>query len=104
MLLPRAMSLKAPSNSSTIVLVQITIYSTTTCPYCKMLKDYLSEKNIAFTEKLVDTNEAAQKEMSGISGGFLGVPFTLIMKDDGTRETVLGFDKGKINSTLGITE
>jgi glutaredoxin 3 len=81
----------------------ITIYSTTTCPYCKMLKDYLKSKNIAFVEKLVDQDEAAQKEMGEASGGFLGVPFTLIVKDDGTRETVLGFDQGKINSILGIT-
>ena len=67
-----------------------------------MLKDYLASKNIAFTEKLVDMDEAAQKEMSVVSGGFLGVPFTLVVKDDGTKETVMGFDKGKLNSTLGI--
>ncbi len=77
--------------------MQVVIYSTTTCPYCKMLKDYLTSKNIAFTEKLVDQDEALQKEMSEASGGFLGVPFTLITKDDGTKETVLGFDKGKID-------
>jgi len=78
----------------------ITIYSTTTCPYCKMLKDYLTSKNVSFTEKLVDTDEAAQKEMSNVSGGFLGVPFTVVIKDDGAKETVLGFDKGKIDSLL----
>lgn len=83
--------------------MNITIYSTTTCPYCKMLKDYLKGKNIAFTEKLVDMDEGAQKEMAEVSGGFLGVPFTLITKDDGIKETVLGFDQGKINSTLGIS-
>jgi hypothetical protein len=67
-----------------------------------MLKDYLSSKSIGFTEKLVDIDEVAQKEMGEVSGGFLGVPFTSIVKDDGTRETVLGFDRGKINSVLGI--
>ena len=67
-----------------------------------MLKDYLSSKSIGFTEKLVDTDEVAQKEMGEVSGGFLGVPFTSIIKDDGTRENVLGFDRGKINSVLGI--
>lgn len=82
--------------------MQIVIYSTATCPYCKMLKDYLGSKQIAFTEKLIDTDEAAQKEMESISGGFLGVPFTSITKDDGTKESVLGFDKGKIDSALGI--
>ena len=84
--------------------MQIIIYSTTTCPYCKRLKDYLTSKSIGFTEKLIDADEVAQKEMGEISGGFLGVPFTSIVKDDGTRENVLGFDQGKINSVLGIQQ
>ena len=82
--------------------MQVTVYSTTTCPYCKMLKDYLREKNIAFTEKMVDTDEAAREEMMAVSGGFLGVPFTVVMKD-GSKETVIGFDKGKLNSILGLS-
>lgn len=81
----------------------VTIYSTTTCPYCKMLKDYLGQKNISFSEKLVDTDEAARNEMMSASNGFLGVPFTIITKDDGTKENILGFDKGKVDSILGIT-
>jgi hypothetical protein len=67
-----------------------------------MLKDYLTSKNITFSEKLVDMDEAAQKEMAAVSGGFLGIPFTAIVKDDGTHETVLGFDRGKIDSILQI--
>jgi Glutaredoxin. len=67
-----------------------------------MLKDYLTSKNIGFTEKLVDMDEAAQKEMGEVSGGFLGVPFISIIKDDGTNDTVLGFDRGKIDSVLEI--
>lgn len=82
--------------------MQITVYSTTTCPYCKMLKDYLKEKNITFTEKLVDQDEAARDEMAVASGGFLGVPFTLILTDGSSKETIIGFDKGKLNSVLGI--
>ena len=65
-----------------------------------MLKDYLASKNILFTEKLVDMDENAKTEMIGISNGFLGVPFTLITKDDGTKETVMGFDKGKIDKII----
>ena len=60
-----------------------------------MLKNYLKEKNIAFEEKLVDSDDAAREEMLAVSGGFMGVPFTLIEKDDGTKETIVGFDKGK---------
>lgn len=84
--------------------MQVTIYSTTTCPYCKMLKDYLSQRNIAFAEKMVDSDETARDEMVKESGGFLGVPFTVIVKDDGTKETIVGFDKGKIDQILQINQ
>lgn len=80
--------------------MKVTIYSTATCPYCKMLKDYLSEHNVSFEEKKVDSDDAAKREMMDASGGFLGVPFTLIVKEDGSRETVIGFDKNKINQIL----
>lgn len=69
-----------------------------------MLKDYLSQRNIAFTEKLVDQDEAARDEMSTVSGGFLGVPFSIIAKDDGTKETIVGFDKGKIDQIVGFAK
>jgi len=81
----------------------ITVYSTTTCPYCKMLKSYLDEKGVAYTEKFVDTDEAARDEMMKKSGGFLGVPFTIVAKDSG-EEAVIGFDKGKLNQAVGIAE
>ncbi|MDO8340510.1 MAG: glutaredoxin family protein [Candidatus Woesebacteria bacterium] len=80
--------------------MQVTIYSTTTCPYCKMLKDYLISKNVSFTEKLVDQDDLVRNEMATESGGFLGVPFTVVTKDDNTKETIIGFDKGKIDSII----
>jgi hypothetical protein len=68
-----------------------------------MLKDYLGAKAITFTEKMVDTDDAAREEMMAVSGGFLGVPYTVISKDDGTKEGVIGFDKGKFDSLLGLS-
>lgn len=84
--------------------MQVTVYSTTTCPYCKMLKGYLREKGISFTEKMVDQDDVAREEMATLSGGFLGVPFTAITKEDGVKEGVVGFDKGKLNAAFGIQE
>lgn len=78
----------------------IKIYSTTSCPYCKMLKDYLISKNLSFEEKLTDQDENAKNEMTQVSGGFLGVPFTVITKDNGEVVTVIGFDKGKLEEIL----
>ena len=84
--------------------MQVIIYSTTTCPYCKMLKDYCVSKNLQFEEKLVDTDPKIEEEMMAVSGGFMGVPFSLIVKDDGTKETIIGFDKGKLDNILGGTQ
>ena len=82
----------------------ITIYSTTTCPYCKMEKDYLASKNIAFVEKLVDQDDTAKTEMEALSGGFLGVPYTVITQDSGEQQKIIGFDKNKINEILNVTD
>lgn len=81
----------------------VIIYSTTTCPYCNELKNYLTEKGISYTEKLVDQDDIAREEMLQESAGFMGVPFALFIKDDGTKETVLGFDKRRVDEILGIS-
>jgi len=82
--------------------MQITVFTTGGCPYCIMLKDYLNSKSVVFIEKLVDQDEEAKKEMLKISNGFLGVPFSVILKNDGTNETIIGFDKGKIDQILQL--
>jgi len=69
-----------------------------------MLKKYLDEKSIKYEEKLVDQDDAAKEEMMKESGGFLGIPFTVITKDGGAKETVVGFDKKRINDILQINE
>lgn len=83
--------------------MQVIVYSTTTCPYCKMLKDYLAEKKVSFTEKLVDQDDMAKEEMMRDSGGFLGVPFTVVSKDDGSKATIIGFDKHKVDEVLSLS-
>ena len=67
-----------------------------------MLKNYLSEKGISYEEKLVDRDTEAMNEMMGVSGGSMGVPFSIITKEDGGQVKILGFDKERINKALGI--
>ena len=81
--------------------MNVTVYTTTTCPYCGMLKEYLEENNINYQEKVVDQDDAAREEMMEKSGGFLGVPYTVIEKD-GQEEKIVGFDKGKFKEVLGV--
>lgn len=79
----------------------ITIYSTATCGYCKMLKKYLDDKGVKYVDKMADTDEAVAKELYEKSHQ-LSVPFTQIVKDDGTNVDILGFDVPKLNSALGL--
>ena len=82
-------------------MAKITIYSTATCAYCKMLKGYLQSKDIAYEEKHVDQDQSLATEMYEKSGQ-MGVPFTVIEKEDGNEEEILGFDKPKFDQVLGL--
>lgn len=81
---------------------KITIYTTRTCPFCKMEKEYLDSKNIRYEEILVDERPEEAQKMIEMSGQ-LGVPFTVIKKEDGQEEKILGFDKARIDKILQIS-
>lgn len=75
----------------------VTIYSTPTCHFCQMTKDFLKEKGIAYTEHNVASDLEKRQEMIQKSGQ-MGVP--VIFVGD---ELIVGFDKERLESTLGIT-
>lgn len=84
-----------------MAMPKVTMYTTKTCPFCMMQKDYFAEKKVQYKEILVDENPDEAMKMIGISGQ-MGVPFTVIDKDDGSRVTILGFDKARIDEALGL--
>jgi len=81
--------------------MKITIYSTKTCGYCHALKAWLQEKQIDFTDYSVDINPIAAQNMVRISGQ-MGVPFSVIEKDNGSTVNILGFDRQRFSTELGI--
>lgn len=81
--------------------VRTVVYSTTTCPYCKMEKEYFDEKGIKYENIMVDINQEAAKEMVKRTGQ-MGVPVTQIEYDDAEPEYVVGFDKERLNKLLEI--
>ena len=83
-------------------MIETKIYTTTTCPYCKMEKDYLDSKGVKYENIFVDNDPDAATEMLEKSGQ-MGVPFTVIQKEDGTEVKILGFDKEKINEAIDIS-
>jgi glutaredoxin 3 len=82
-------------------MTKIKIYSTTTCPYCKMLKSYLTDKKIPFEDVLLD-EQPEQIQATLDTCGSQGVPCTHITKDDGTEVKILGFDKQAIDKALDL--
>ena len=51
----------------------VKIYSTPTCPYCHMAKDYLKAKNVKFEDIDVSSNENAAREMVAKAGSVVGI-------------------------------
>ncbi len=79
----------------------IRLYSTATCPYCKMEKEYLEKNNVSFDLVMVDADRKAAEEMVAKSGQ-TGVPQTEVRYDSGDYDLIIGFDKGRLNQLLSI--
>ena len=85
--------------------MSVTIYSTPTCPYCKMAKEYFKEKGVEFEDIDVSVDTEKAEEMVQKSGQ-MGVPVIAINEErstTGAEEIVVGFDRDKLAELLGIT-
>ncbi len=78
---------------------KVTVYSTTTCPYCKMLTGWLRDNHIDYTEYKVDQNPFAAQAMINLSGQ-RSVPFTTIEVDNKITDRILGFDLNQLRGVL----
>lgn len=74
----------------------VTIYSTPTCAFCHMAKEYFTQNNVAFTDHNVATDLEKRQEMLELTGQ-MGVPVIKIGDD-----IVIGFDQGHIAELLGL--
>ena len=75
----------------------VSIYSTPTCHFCQMTKDFLKENDIAYTEFDVAHDLDKRQEMIQRSGQ-MGVP---VLDIDG--QIIVGFDKDAISKALGLS-
>jgi len=83
-------------NGETKAQKRVTVYSTPTCSWCNTLKSYLREHQIRFTDVDVSKDQQQAEAMVRRSGQ-QGVPQT-----DINGQMIIGFDKAKINTLLGI--
>ena len=70
------------------------IYTTPTCAYCKLAKEFFKQNNIVYQEVDVARDEAAAKEMVEKSGQ-MGVP---VIDIDG--QIIIGFDRQALKKAL----
>jgi glutaredoxin-like YruB-family protein len=77
-------------------MAKVTIYSTPTCVYCKMAKDFFTKSNVAYEEYNVGSDIKAREDMFNKSHQ-MGVP--VIDIDD---TIIVGFDQKKIEDLLGL--
>lgn len=75
----------------------VTIYSTPTCSYCKMAKEYFKEHKIDFKEIDVAADSMAAQDMIRKSGQS-GVP---VIEVNGN--IIIGFDKPALKKALNIS-
>lgn len=75
---------------------KVVMYTTPTCHYCNLAKEFFAEHNIPFKTFDVQSDLEKRKEMVQKSGQ-MGVP--VIFVDD---TLVMGFDEEKLRELLSI--
>ena len=74
--------------------MSVTLYSTPSCAYCRMAKDYFRQNGIAFSEYNVASDQRKAEEMVRKSGQ-MGVP---VIEVNGS--IIIGFNKPEIERAL----
>jgi len=76
---------------------KVEIYSTESCHFCHMAKEFFKTHNISFTDYNVGADTTKRTEMIEKSGQ-MGVPVVVI--DD--KDLIIGFDQKKLSQLLEI--
>ncbi len=81
---------------------KITVFTTTTCAFCMMVKKYLDSKGFAYETINLDEHPEHQAEAIELSGA-LATPITVITDEEtGEKEVVVGYNVGKLAPALGL--
>lgn len=72
----------------------VTVYTTNTCPYCTMVKNFLDDKNISYKEVNVEKSPEKMMEIMQKTGQ-MGVPQTEV-----NGQWVVGFDPNSIMAAM----
>lgn len=79
---------------------QITVYSTTTCAYCPMVKEWLKRKGLDYEEVMLDREGAGRIDEMIQKSGQMAVPVTLIERSDGREAVVVGYNIAQLATAV----
>ena len=74
---------------------RIIIFTSSSCPWCNRVKEYLRERRFRFRDVNVERDPEGARELR--RRNIMGVPVVLI-----NSRPIVGFDKAKIDKLLGI--
>lgn len=77
-------------------MARVKIYTTPSCVYCKMAKEFFKNNSVQYEEKNVAIDASAREEMIAKSGQ-MGVP---VIDIDG--KLIIGFDEPRLKEALGL--
>lgn len=83
-------------------MAQVTIYSTPSCGYCTLEKEFLTDKGVEYTEIDVAADQDAAAQMVEKTGQ-MGVPVTIVAMEDGKEEVIVGFDQDRLTELLALS-
>ena len=79
-------------------MTSVTIYSTPTCAYCRLTKEFFKEHHVSYKEVNVQEDSQAAQEMIKKSGQ-MGVP---VIDVDG--KIIVGFDENALRKVLHLSK
>jgi len=79
----------------------VKVFALSTCPYCRLARQYMDENGVAYDVLEVDKLEGQEREdaiqdVKRLSGG---TSFPVVVVDD---EVIVGFNKVRIKELLGL--
>ncbi|BDG47344.1 MULTISPECIES: glutaredoxin family protein [Parageobacillus] len=78
--------------------MEVIVYSTKNCIYCKKQKEFLTEKGIEFEERDIHENEEYFREFKALGG--YGTPFTIKKENGIIVSKIMGFNREKLLDEL----
>ena len=75
---------------------KVTVFSTPTCPWCKVTKEYLDSHKVTYQDIDVSKDQESARKMV-MKSGQMGVP-QIWIEDN----VIVGFNKNAIDNALGL--